>query len=75
MDILNIVKTIEYQEWLQKRNLQRWVDVKSHDQKIDGKNMMHCYRLVQMAREIAEGKGVIVRRENAAELISIRRGS
>jgi hypothetical protein len=36
--------------------------------------MMHCYRLVQMAREIAEGKGVIVRRENAAELISIRRG-
>jgi hypothetical protein len=23
--------------------------------------MMHCYRLVQMAREIAEGKGVIVR--------------
>jgi hypothetical protein len=56
------------------RNLQRWVDVKSHDQKIDGKNMMHCYRLVQMAREIAEGKGVIVRRENAAELISIRRG-
>jgi hypothetical protein len=64
----------EYQEWLQKRNLQRWVDVKSHDQKIDGKNMMHCYRLVQMAREIAEGKGVIVRRENAAELISIRRG-
>jgi hypothetical protein len=27
-----------------------------------------------MAREIAEGKGVIVRRENAAELISIRRG-
>jgi hypothetical protein len=62
----------EYQEWLQKRNLQRWVDVKSHDQKIDGKNMMHCYRLVQI--EIAEGKGVIVRRENAAELISIRRG-
>jgi hypothetical protein len=51
MDILNIVKTIEYQEWLQKRNLQRWVDVKSHDQKIDGKNMMHCYRLVQMARD------------------------
>ena len=64
----------EYQEWLEKRNLQRWVDVKSHDQKIDGKNMMHCYRLVQMAREIAEGKGVIVRRDNASELISIRKG-
>jgi hypothetical protein len=64
----------EYQEWIEKRNLQRWVDVKEHDQKIDGKNMMHCYRLVQMAREIAEGKGVRVRRENAKELIAIRKG-
>lgn len=64
----------EYEEWLEKRNLQRWVDVKSHGQQIDGKNMMHCRRLVDMAREIAEGKGILVRRDNAAELISIRRG-
>lgn len=63
-----------YQEWLENRNEARWVDVKSHGQKIDGKNMMHCFRLVQMSREIAEGKGIIVRRENAAELISIRKG-
>jgi hypothetical protein len=27
-----------------------------------------------MSREIAEGKGIIVRRENAAELIGIRKG-
>ena len=46
----------EYQEWLEKRNLQRWVDVKSHGQQIDGKNMLHCRRLMDMAREIAEGK-------------------
>jgi uncharacterized protein len=64
----------EYQEWLDKRNLQRWVDVKSHGQQIDGKNMMHCFRLTGMSREIAEGKGIIVRRENAAELIGIRKG-
>lgn len=63
-----------YQEWLENRNEARWVDVKSHGQKIDGKNMMHCFRLIQMSREIAEGKGIIVRRENAAELISIRKG-
>lgn len=63
-----------YQEWLENRNEARWVDVKSHGQKIDGKNMMHCFRLVQMSREIAEGKGIIVRRENVAELISIRKG-
>ena len=64
----------EYQEWLEKRNLQRWVDVTSHGQQIDGKNMMHCRRLVDMAREIAEGKGILVRRDNAQELLAIRRG-
>jgi uncharacterized protein len=63
-----------YQEWLDKRNEARWVDVKSHGQKIDGKNMMHCMRLMEMAREIGEGKGINVRRENAKELISIRKG-
>lgn len=63
-----------YQTWLAERNEQRWVDVESHGQKIDGKNMMHCKRLMQMAREIAEGKGIIVRRSNAQELISIRKG-
>lgn len=63
-----------YQEWIDKRNIQRWVDVESHGQKIDGKNMMHCRRLMDMAREIAEGKGIIVRRHNASELIDIRKG-
>lgn len=63
-----------YETWLKERNEQRWVDVSSHGQKIDGKNMMHCKRLMQMAREIAEGKGIIVRRPNAQELISIRKG-
>lgn len=63
-----------YQTWLEMRNEQRWIDVKSHDQKIDGKNMMHCRRLMDMAREIAEGKGIVVRRPNAQELIDIRQG-
>ena len=63
-----------YQTWLDERNESRWVDVKSHGQKIDGKNMMHCKRLMQMSREIAEGKGIIVRRDNFQELIDIRKG-
>lgn len=63
-----------YQEWLKKSNESRWVDVKNHGQKIDGKNMMHCVRLIEMAKEIAEGKGIVVRRENHKELISIRKG-
>jgi uncharacterized protein len=63
-----------YETWLQNRNEQRCVDVKSHGQRIDGKNMMHCRRLLEMSREIAEGKGINVRRSNADYLISIRKG-
>lgn len=63
-----------YEEWLENRNESRWVDVKSHGQKIDGKNMMHCKRLISMAKEIAEGKGINVRRKDAKYLLSIREG-
>ena len=63
-----------YEDWLANKNDARWVDVKSHGQKIDGKNMMHSRRLMDMAREIALGKGINVRRENAQELIDIRKG-
>lgn len=63
-----------YQTWLNEKNESRWIDVKSHNQKIDGKNMMHCTRLIRMAREIGEGKGIIVRREDAKELLDIRKG-
>lgn len=64
----------EYQKWLENRNTQRWVETQSHGQKIDGKNMMHCTRLIRMAIEIAEGKGLLVRRPDAQELLKIRRG-
>lgn len=30
------------------------------DKTYDSKNMMHCFRLMHMASEIAEGKGVIL---------------
>jgi len=63
-----------YQEWLTNRNEQRWVDVESHGQKIDGKNMMHCKRLLEMSIEIGRGGGIIVRRPNAQDLLAIRRG-
>lgn len=64
----------EYQEWLANRNEQRYVDVKGHGQGIDGKNMMHCMRLIRMAQEIGSGQGIKVRREDAQELLAIRRG-
>jgi hypothetical protein len=56
-----------------KKNDSRYVEVQGHGQRIDGKNMMHCMRLIQMSKEIGRG-GIIVRRPDAAELLKIRRG-
>ena len=64
----------EYQEWLRNRNTQRYIDIDNHNQKIDGKNMLHCRRLIETAIEIGEQKTINVRRSNAADLIKIRKG-
>lgn len=64
----------EYQEWLENRNEARYVETQEHGQKIDGKNMMHCMRLIRMAQEIGSGKGIVVRRPDSQELLSIRHG-
>jgi len=64
----------EYQEWLANRNEARYVETQAHGQKIDGKNMMHCMRLIKMSQEIGSGQGIIVRRPDAEELLKIRRG-
>lgn len=64
----------EYQDWIQNRNTQRYVDLEGHDQKVDGKNLLHCRRLLDMAIEIATEKTINVRRPNADYLLKIRRG-
>ena len=40
----------------------------------DGKNMMHCYRLLDTAMDILDGKGLVVKRPNREQLLKIRRG-
>lgn len=64
----------EYQEWLENRNEARYVETQEHGQKIDGKNMMHCMRLIRMSQEIGAGKGIQVRRADREYLLSIRKG-
>lgn len=64
----------EYETWLANRNTQRYVDIKGHKQQIDGKNLLHCRRLLDMAIEIAKDKTITVRRPNADYLLQIRRG-
>lgn len=64
----------EYWEWVDKRNPHRYNDNVSHKQNYDGKNMMHCLRMLDMAIEIAEGKGVNLVRPNREWLLSVRKG-
>ena len=57
-----------YEEWKKCRNKARYESNMegeksgNPDMKYDCKNMMHSFRLVAMAKEIAEGKGVILDR-------------
>lgn len=64
----------EYWEWVGKRNPHRYNDNVSHSQNYDGKNMMHCLRMLDMAIEVAEGKGVNLVRPNREWLLSVRKG-
>lgn len=50
----------EYQTWVKERNPKRYES--NLDKNYDSKNMMHCFRLMHMAGEIAEGKGMILQR-------------
>ena len=64
----------EYEEWLANRNEQRYIQTTKEGEKIDCKNMMHCMRLIRMSKEIGRGEGIQVRRDDAQELLAIRRG-
>ena len=50
----------EYQEWVKKRNPARYES--NLDKNFDSKNMMHCFRLIHMGKEIAQGKSMIIER-------------
>jgi hypothetical protein len=63
-----------YEEWLENRNTARYVETQVHGQKIDGKNLMHCIRLIETAKEIASTGTLNVRRPNREDLLKIRRG-
>ena len=50
----------EYQTWVKERNPKRYES--NLNKNYDSKNMMHCFRLMHMAAEIAEGRGMILER-------------
>jgi hypothetical protein len=64
----------EYWEWVEKRNAERYQNTVQHGKNYDAKNMLHVFRLLQMAGEIAATGQVQVRRPNREFLLQIRRG-
>ncbi|GAB2830076.1 DNA polymerase beta superfamily protein [Ferruginibacter profundus] len=64
----------EYWDWVAKRNEQRYDTTILHGKKYDSKNMMHVFRLLLMAKEIAvEGK-INVLRHDRDFLLAIKAG-
>ena len=61
-----------YQKWLKERNPVRYENNK--DYRYDSKNVMHCFRLINMAIEIANGGAIHVNREGIDRdfLLSVR---
>ncbi|GAA4355846.1 hypothetical protein GCM10023185_19100 [Hymenobacter saemangeumensis] len=64
----------EYWDWVEKRNAERYQNTVQHGKNYDAKNMLHVFRLLQMAAEIAETGQLQVRRPNREFLLQIRRG-
>lgn len=64
----------EYWQWVEKRNETRYESTKNHGKNYDSKNMMHTFRLLEMAIEIAKQKRVNVHRPNRGFLLSIKNG-
>ena len=63
----------QYNDWKEKRNPAR--AKMEAEFGYDGKHAMHLVRLMRMGEEILSGEGVIVKRPDREELLSIRNGA
>ncbi|MEM1216942.1 MAG: nucleotidyltransferase domain-containing protein [Bacteroidota bacterium] len=63
-----------YWQWVAQRNENRYLANVAHGKNYDSKNMMHTFRLLDMAEEILRLCEVIVERPNREELLAIRHG-
>lgn len=64
----------EYWEWVDKRNEDRYENTMTHGKNYDAKNMMHVFRLLEMAIEIGQEHKVNVKRPNRNFLLEIKSG-
>ena len=64
----------EYWDWVKKRNEERYKTTMSHGKNYDSKNMMHVFRLLLMAKEIATEGKINVLRKDRDFLLSVKQG-
>lgn len=64
----------EYWDWVDNRNENRYENNIQHGKNYDSKNMMHTFRLLDMAKEILADGQINVHRNNREELLKIRNG-
>ncbi len=65
----------EYWDWVSKRNEARYENNVAHGKNYDTKNMMHTFRLLHMAKEIAQDGTINVRRPDRNFLLGIKQGA
>jgi uncharacterized protein len=64
----------EYWDWVEKRNEDRYNTTVSHGKKYDSKNMMHVFRLLFIAKEIATEGKINVWRKDREFLLDVKQG-
>ena len=64
----------EYWAWVENRNEARYENTVASGKNYDAKNMMHTFRLLDMAEEMLKTGKVNVRRPNRETLLAIRKG-
>ncbi len=64
----------QYWDWVDKRNDTRFQNTLEHGKNYDAKNMMHTFRLLNMAEEIAVEKQIHVFRRDRDFLFKIKNG-
>jgi uncharacterized protein len=65
----------EYWAWVKDRNPERYANNIANEKNYDAKNMMHVFRLLNMAEEIAREGIIRVRRPERDFLLNIRSGA
>ncbi len=64
----------EYWAWVENRNEERYNTTVKHGKNYDSKNIMHTFRLLKMAKEIALEGRINVKRKDRDFLLSIKNG-